>query len=72
MEYWVFYKDIIHFNFIFPPSADHSPNTPVSSPRRRIYEPEAKTHFSLRSVGSTSRRPIFHFSNIPIGAKPLA
>ena len=30
MEYWVFYKDIFHFNFIFPPSADHSPNTPVS------------------------------------------
>ena len=30
MEYWVFYKDIIHFNFIFPPLADHSPNTPVS------------------------------------------
>ena len=30
MEDWVFNKDIDHFNFIVPPSVDHSPNTPVS------------------------------------------
>ncbi len=33
-------------NFIVLPTADHLPNIAVSSPSRRLYEPEAKNHFS--------------------------
>ena len=42
------------------------PTIPIFSPSRRVCEPEARTHYSLRGVGSTSRRPIFQHSNIPI------
>jgi hypothetical protein len=41
-----FLTDIIHYQFYRSAKADHHPNIPEASPRRRLYEPEAKTHFS--------------------------
>ncbi len=50
-----FSKDIIHFKLYRPDEFCHLPNIAVSSPSRRLYEPEAKTHFS--------NIPAFHHSN---------
>ncbi len=50
-----FSKDIIHFKLYRQDEFSHLPNIAVSSPSRRLYEPEAKTHFS--------NIPAFHHSN---------
>jgi hypothetical protein len=57
-----FQKDNSHFNFIVNPAGGGTINPTL--------------HYPLRAVGSMSRRPepiipLFHYSTIPIGAKPL-
>ena len=58
-----FQKDVNHFYFIVNPAGGGTINSTL--------------HYPLRAVGSTSRMPepiipLFHYSNIPIGAKPLS
>ncbi len=48
-----FSKDIIHFKLYRQDEFSHLPNIAVSSPSRRLYEPEAKTHFSLAQTEFT-------------------
>ncbi len=50
-----FSKDIIHFKLYRQADFCHVPNIAVSSPSRRLYGPEVKTHFS--------NIPAFHHSN---------
>jgi len=57
-----FQKDINHFYFIVNPGGGGTINPTL--------------HIPLRGVGATlragSQNPLFHYSSIPIGAKPLS